>query len=445
MLSQQTAATQPAFPDRRNACPGLSRMVMARDGAIARVKLALGRLTAAQARALADIAENFGNGSAELSIRSNVQLRAIQPANWPQAIAALYQAGLGAENPAADDIRNVMASPTAGIDTARTCDVTPLAESLLALLLETETLYALSPKFSLQIDGGEACAMISHPGDIWLSAMDGGTHYAFGLASSPDAPALGAIPPQQALPFIRAVLDLFLRHAQGGVARMKQLFKTMPQARFLDELAQALPFAIEPATGWRRRKPQSFAWLGQHPQSDGRAYVGAMPLLGRLDAAQLRALADLAEQANGGEIRLTPWQGVLLPHVEAAQARRVLQGLRDLGLATQAEAPAARLRVCSGSTGCASALADTLADGRLLARHIGDGASPVHLTGCAKSCAALAPLPHTLLARSPGFYDLFLQDKAGPSRFGRLLASNITIDEAARLLGRETNKSGPHD
>jgi len=34
------------------------------------------------------------------------------------------------------------------------------------------------------------------------------------------------------------------------------------------------------------------------------------------------------------------------------------------------------------------------------------------------------------------YYDLFLQDKAGPSRFGRLLASNITIDEAAKLLNK---------
>ncbi len=50
--------------------------------------------------------------------------------------------------------------------------------------------------------------MISHPGDIWLSAIDGET-FAFGLASSPDREALGAVDAQHALPFIEAMLHRF--------------------------------------------------------------------------------------------------------------------------------------------------------------------------------------------------------------------------------------------
>lgn len=54
-------------------------------------------------------------------------------------------------------------------------------------------------------------------------------------------------------------------------------------------------------------------------------------------------------------------------------------------------------------------------------------------------------LPNTLLARSEGHYDLFSQDSAGPSRFGQLLASNITIDEAAFILNALPDESGPND
>ncbi|MFQ0813162.1 precorrin-3B synthase [Brucella anthropi] len=430
MLSQQNSPTEATRPDRRNACPGLSRMVMARDGAIARIKLRLGRLSADQARAVASIAERFDAGAIELSIRCNIQLRGIAPGHWDHVVAALHEAGLGADTPGADDVRNVMVSPTAGIDRGQTGDVTGLALSLLAMLQSNGTFHALSPKFSFQIDGGEDCAMISHPGDIWLSAMDRET-YAFGLASSPDRPALGAIAAPHALPFIAALLHRFLR--QGSFARMKHLFEVTPPAAFLAGLAQDLPFPIHAATGWKRKAPVSLSHLGHHRQSDGSFHIGAMPLLGRLTPHQLIGLAELTDNGQR-ELRLTPWQGVILPSMNEAQIGEMTETLRSLGLETSPGSPHAWLRACSGSNGCASALADTQADGKELASHLTHGTTAVHVTGCAKSCAALAPLPHTLLARSAGRYDLYAQDRTGPSRFGQLLATDITIDEAARLL-----------
>ncbi|EXL07998.1 precorrin-3B synthase [Brucella anthropi] len=435
MSSQQITQSRQAQPDRRNACPGLSRMVMARDGAIARIKLRLGRLSADQARSIAAIAERFDAGAIELSIRSNIQLRGITPRHWNDAVAALHEAGLGADNPGADDIRNVMVSPTAGIDRGQICDVTGLASSVLDMLQANEAFYALSPKFSLQIDGGENCAMISHPGDIWLSAIDGET-FAFGLASSPDREALGAVDAQHALPFIETMLRRFLRHA--SFARMKHLFEAIPASEFVAGLSRELSFPIHPATGWKRKAPMPFSHLGNNQQSDGSFYVGAVPLLGRLTSAQLAGLADLSDSGRRG-LRLTPWQGVILPYAGETQIGELTEKLRSLDLETTAEAPHARLRACSGSNGCVSALADTQTDGKRLATYLAPGKSSVHITGCAKSCAALAPLPHTLLARSTGRYDLyaqetFPQDGAGPSRFGRLLATDITIDEAACLL-----------
>lgn len=410
-------------------------MVMAKDGAIARIKLRLGRLSADQACSIATIAQRFEAGAIELSIRSNIQLRGIALRHWENVVAALHEAGLGANNPGADDIRNVMVSPTAGIDRGQICDVTELATSLLDMLQANEVFYALSPKFSLQIDGGEDCAMISHPGDIWLSAIDGKT-FAFGLASSPDKPALGAIEAQYALPFIEALLHRFLGH--GGFARMKHLFEIISQSEFLAGLNRELSFPIYPATDWKRKAPSPFSHLGSNQQSDGSFYVGAMPLMGRLTPQQLAGLADLSESGKR-ELRLTPWQGVILPHMSEAQATETTEKLRSLDLETTAEAPYARLRACSGSNGCASARADTQTDGEELASHLTYGTTSIHITGCTKSCAALAPLPYTLLARSAGRYDLYAQDTfpkdgAGPSRFGRLLATDITIDEAARLL-----------
>lgn len=416
-------------------------MVMARDGAIARIKLPMGRLTAYQALALADIAAKSGSGAVELSIRSNIQLRAIAPQSWDATIAALHAAGLGANTPAVDDIRNIMVSPAAGIDQGQACDVSPLAHALLERLESETAFHALSPKFSFQIDGGENCAMISHPGDIWLSVLNGGRHFAFALASSPDGSALGIVEAENALPLIDTILRLFLKQSAHGAARMKHLFERVPQEHFLAELKVQAPFVIKEACDWQRTAPEPQAHLGVHQQEDGKFYIGAMPFLGRLDSTQLKSLAALAQKTNGGEIRLTPWQGILLPSVDAAQCDAVLEELHALGLATDAHAPQARLRACTGVSGCASALSDTQADAREIASLLDDDTSAIHLSGCAKSCAALAPLPRTLLARGAGRYDVFFAVEAGPSRFGRLLASDVSLQTAARLLHSQERKT----
>ena len=428
--------------ERRFACPGLFRMTPARDGSICRVKLSCGRLTKEQAHVVADVADRYGNGIIELTNRANLQLRGIDQADADHVILALTEAGLGPLVPEGDDIRNVMVNPTAGIDEALAFDTLPLAEKLLQTLQTTPTYHALSPKFSILLDGGEACAMVRHTSDIWLAAAEDGKAFAFGLASCPpvaagDPPAISVVAVENADALITGLLDLFLELSaeRPGIVRMKHLLAAMPAADVLERLRPRLPFSIEPAANWRRATPRPFAHLGiHHERRAGFAYAGAAVPLGRLTPQDMRALADIATDANGGQIRLTPWQSVLLPDVAADRAAGILDSLNALGFASEPGDPLASMIACSGSTGCASALADTQADGARLGQLLENRAMPVHLTGCAKSCASIRPAPATLVAVQPGRYDLFLREPAGPSRFGRLLAADITIEEAARLL-----------
>ena len=119
---------------------------------------------------------------------------------------------------------------------------------------------------------------------------------------------------------------------------------------------------------------------------------------------------------------------MLLPNVRDAGA--VLRAMRELGLATDAREPQARLIACTGSAGCAKGLADTKADALALAPLMPSGAV-VHLSGCPRSCAAAHVAPFTLLAVAPGRYDLF---QRGGEGFGRLLSRDIDIIEAGECL-----------
>ncbi|MFX1739651.1 precorrin-3B synthase [Paraburkholderia sp. A1RI_3L] len=482
---------------RPSACPALTRIVNARDGGLCRIKLPGGELLAAQAVAIAEAASEHASGVIELTNRSNVQLRGVRAGHEAALIARLLAAGLGPRQlpgaspfasdascnapsltprlAAADDVRNVMVSPTAGRDAGALIDTRPLAAQLLALLEGEPRFAALSPKFALLLDGGEQLAALDHPHDIWLSAIAPEQHadetwFAFGLAGKPSCTqrcALAAVQTANVPALVRALLTLFLDLAGPDDTRMRHLVATHGEAALLEHLACRIDFPLRrdaAVDAWRRQPADASLRFGAHRQRDGeRWYVGAQPPLGRLDAPALHELARLTEQvaAKHGRatLRATPWQGLLLPDLEAAALAQVERGLDALGLIQDARHPLARLVACAGSPGCVKAHADTKADALVLAPHLpADMNVEVHLSGCVRSCAAAHCAPYTLLAVEPGRYDVYrrIEQAAAqaPSdenealdlalrpenprfehpRFGERLAAHLTLDEAARVL-----------
>jgi precorrin-3B synthase len=172
--------------------------------------------------------------------------------------------------------------------------------------------------------------------------------------------------------------------------------------------------------------------MGIYPQQQNAlCMVAAASRLGRIDAAQLNALADLAEHYGDASLRLTPWQGLLLPNIPEHSADNLLHALSELGLLIDAQEPLSNLIACTGSAACAKGLADSKADALLLAKRLrASTARPqVHLSACTRSCAAAHTAPFTLLASSAGHYQLYQRTPQQPG-FGQLLADAITIDEA---------------
>lgn len=405
------------------------------DGGICRVKLPGGRLTSAQARAVAAAARTCASGVLELTNRSNLQLRGVRAECQGELVQALLAAGLGPRRMEADDVRNLLLSPAAGRDRTALLDVRPLAAQLLDLLQDTAEFHRLSAKFAIQLDGGEALAMFDHPHDLWLSAVPGGERrFAFGLAGCPRRQALASVELAQVPQLVETLLRLFLELA-GERTRMRELLAELPVADFLDRLQARLPFALARAVPALPLLETDGAPLGVYVQAQpGRVMLLAGAPLGRLDAAQLDALADLAEREGSGELRLTPWQGVLLPDVPVIRLAAVADAMGGIGLLLDARAPLARLLACSGTSGCAKAHADTKADARRLAARLGqDGPAQVHLSGCPRSCAAAHVAPYTLLAQPGGQYHLYRR-VSGQAGFGRLLAPSLDIDQAGDWL-----------
>jgi precorrin-3B synthase len=403
---------------RAFACPGLMRIVPARDGGLARLRLAGGVSSAHAARAVARAARECGSGVIEVTNRANLQLRGIRDDAHAALIDIALEAGLGPSTAGADDIRNVMLSPLASDDTRA------LADRIIDAMQADASLHALSPKFALQLDAGERLAMLDHPHDLWLCAIDDGARFAFGFAGTMRQRPSGAIHRSDVVTFVSGVLRRFLALATPEEHRMRDLLARIGVARFLEA------FDVDAAVqNWRRGPADASLRLGAHAEPFRATwYAGAQTPLGRLDATTLEALADIADTQAEGRLTMTPWQSVLIPGIAAHDAHDVLQRLHALGLAIDPREPLARLIACAGSEGCAKSRADTKADAHRLASLLPSDEGEVHLSGCERSCAAAHPVPVTLYAVAPGRYDLH--------RGARTVAHDLTIEEAAERLAR---------
>jgi len=81
---------------RADACPGALQTHAAADGALARVRVPGGLLTAEQLRVLAAAARELGDDGLELTSRGNVQLRGLDEEDVPGLGERLAAAGIRA-------------------------------------------------------------------------------------------------------------------------------------------------------------------------------------------------------------------------------------------------------------------------------------------------------------------------------------------------------------
>ena len=380
------APTEAQKPIAYDACPGLFYPTFAKDGRLIRIRTPGGNLTSQQARVLAAVSDRLDK-PLQVTNRANLQIRGL-PAEIPtEVLNQLQEAELAARLSAVDHLRNIMASPTAGIDVTQLIDTTPFVKELDEYLSSHLELANLSAKFSIGFDGGEQVAIASH-NDILLRAIDR-AHFCLYLAGI----LVGMIKPEECLGAIASLAKVYLAASQNYVGtrklRLKQLIENIGVQELCDR-AQLLLLPIP--TELIPLKPQAHTHLGIHAQRQPHlSYVGITLPLGRLEAWQLRGLADLVDAWGDCTLRLTPWQNLLISNVPNTVLPQVQRQLQQLDLYHSSTHIYSALIACAGNT-CASSATDTQADALMLASHLDqhialDLPITIHFSGCPKSCA----------------------------------------------------------
>ena len=397
-----SAALQP-----KGWCPGALRPMLSGDGYLVRLRISGGVVSAAAARAVADCAQRYGNGLLDLSARANLQLRGVQEASLPSLVEALQVHGLIDESAEAEAVRNVLASPLAGVWPDAAFDIRPHVQALEQRLASDEALHALPSKFGFIVDDGDGLSLSGVGADIRFVALhdQGAPRFMVSLAGCDEAAVIEA----SELPDVAARLAIaFLeqaRQCETPPRRMGALIASRGAAGFWRAVG------LVPTHQTQRAATPSLP-LGHHTIGAS-GFLGLGFAFGRVKARDLAWLADMAQARGSGEMRLTPWRAILLPGVDAEAAQDIFSHASDHFITDPSDV---RLAVvaCPGAPACASAESPTQEDALSLAplaRALSPSGVTLHVSGCAKGCARPHASAVTLVARA-GLYDFITQGRA---------------------------------
>jgi len=409
-------ADENKFPDEadtfRFRYHGLFYVAPAQNAFMLRCRIPAGELTATQMHGLAEIAHDWGGDYADITTRSNIQVREIAPKNIIKVLTKLQDIGLTARGSGVDNVRNITASPTAGIDPTELIDTRPLAKALHHYILNQRDLYGLPRKFNVAFDGGGSVSVVADTNDIGFIAVrvnegkgiEPGIYFRVELAGitghkqfARDAGII--VKPGQAVAVAVAMIRVFTAHGcrtDRKKARLKYLIDQWGISKFLEEVRHDLAFPLVEFSRDHCSLPQQplrHGHLGVYKQAQrGLNYIGVAIPVGRMRTAQMRRLADLAQNYGSGHFRLTPWQNLLIPGVPDAFVETVKRNLIRMRFHYEASTIAGGLVACTGNTGCKWASTNTKGQAIELARYLEkrvplDQPVNIHLTGCPHSCA----------------------------------------------------------
>ncbi|CDO89166.1 putative cobalamin biosynthesis protein CobG [Mycobacterium triplex] len=354
-----------------DACPGALQVHQAADGALVRVRLPGGMITAAQLAALAAMSSGFGSGTLELTVRGNVQLRAITDVT---AVAeGIADAGL-LPSATHERVRNIVASPLSGRAGGR-ADVRAWVGALDSAICAEPKLVDLGGRFWFSIDDGRA--------DVAGLGADVGVHV------REDGYALLLMGRDTGL---RMNADDVVATLLAVAVRFTEIRENAWRINELDDIEDLLPGADVSAAPVAPVARPPVGWIAQ---DDGRVALGAAVPLGVLPAQTAEYLAVIE-----APMVITPWRSVLVCDLDEGVADAALRVLAPLGLVFDQNSGWLDVSACTGSPGCARSAADVRADAVHLVGT--DSAVHRHLVGCERACGS-PPTGQVLVATGDGY------------------------------------------
>lgn len=373
-----------------------------------RVRIDGGQLDVRQLRAIADVSNLYGRGTADLTDRQNIQLHWVEIESVPDIWERLESVGLSTTEACGDTPRVILGCPLAGIDAEETVDATEQIREINERFIGNPEFSNLPRKFKSALSGCVAHCTVHEINDVAFVGVvneDGEQGYDLwvggGLSTNPMlGRRLGVfVSPERAADVFGGVIGIFrdygyrrLRHR----ARLKFLvgdwgvekFREVLETEYLKEPLPDGPAPQEPRGGRRDH-------VGVFPQKDGNFYVGFAPKVGRLDGDRLHLIADLAERYGSDRIRTTTEQKMVILDVTPDRVDALVAELEANDLQVNPSTFRRHTMACTGIEYCKLAIVETKATAMQLIdeleRRLPTFEEPltINVNGCPNSCARI--------------------------------------------------------
>ena len=437
-----------------------------------RVAIPYGTLSAAQMRGLADISERWDKGYGHFTTRQNIQFNWPKLVDTPDILEALAGLDMHAIQTSGNTVRNVTTDHFAGAALDEVDDPRPYAEWIRQWSTDHPEFQFLPRKFKIAISGGQQDRALVKAHDIGLRLVAGDGEPSFdiyvggGLGRTPVVGSLvfERVSVAELLPHLEAILTVYNlvgRRDNKYKARIKIMLQSMGSRQFKFSIEDILPHIIESfdrrlisrlerlrsdfaapllpsrdvAQYWDavNDQPEFKTWVVQNVtphKQEGYASVtvslkahGQAP--GDASAAQMRLLAELAEQVGFAELRVSHEQNIVLPHVAQSDLMAVFDRLKRAGLATANIGLVSDLIACPGMDYCALATARSIPIGQQIARryqHLEHELGPlkIKISGCINACGH----------HHVGDIGILGLDKAGVENYQITLGGRVGMDAA---------------
>ncbi|MEL6356839.1 MAG: nitrite reductase, partial [Bacteroidota bacterium] len=352
-----------------------------------RTKIPYGHVTPNQLIALADISERYTNGRLHITTRQNVQMHYVKLTDSPAVWKDLSEAGMTAREACGNTVRNLTASPLAGVDPEEPFDVTPYVQASFEYFLRNPICQEMGRKIKPAFSSSEKDSAFTYfhdfgfiprlkEGKKGFKVVVGG---GLGAVSMVAHTAYEFLPADQIIPFMEAAIRVFDRYGEREKrmkARMKFLVKQLGFDRFMELVQEEWPaikqkdYEIDesqipdlgkvPADSFPAVDPINVAvykaWLKtnviEQKQGGYRAVRVRVPL-GNLGAEQTRLLAATIKEYACDDVRLTVNQGLVLRYVPPTALPHLFNALHALNLGLPGFDTTADITACPGTDTCA--------------------------------------------------------------------------------------------
>lgn len=397
---------------------GLFFLTPNKEAFMARLRIPGGQLQTFQLREIARTAQELTTGYVQITTRANFQVRLIQPKDTPEVLRRIQSVGLHTRGAGADNIRNLTANPTAGVDPHELIDTMPLCHQLGQIILNDRAFYDLPRKFNIAFDGGGLIGTVEDTNDIGLKAVKvseeqngiaTGIYFRVALGGATGHKAfardLGVlVRSEEVLKVTAALVRVYIVNGNRGdrkKARLKHLLETWSLEKYLDETEKLLGYKLLRAqadlkfeiSNFKSTDPIPHSHVGVFPQKQaGLNYIGVAIPVGQITPKQMLRLAEIADLYGSSEVRLTVWQNLIIPNVPDSLVETVKKALVKMGLHWKQSNLRSGFIACTGSAYCKFAASSTKSHALELADYLDkkfqlDQPINVHLTGCPNSCA----------------------------------------------------------